>query len=59
VAVDIGTTTLRLLLIRLSDGVIVGEAGAQNPQIGRSGGGRDADPGGICGYLLAGNVAMA
>ena len=35
VAVDIGTTTLRLLLIRLSDGVIVGEAGAYNPQIGR------------------------
>src|ERR1035441_8481941 len=33
VAVDIGTTTLRLLLIRLSDGVIVGEAGAYNPQI--------------------------
>jgi uncharacterized 2Fe-2S/4Fe-4S cluster protein (DUF4445 family) len=35
VALDIGTTTLRLLLIRLSDGVIVGEAGAYNPQIGR------------------------
>ena len=35
VAVDIGTTTLRLLLIRLSDGVIVGEAGAYNPQIAR------------------------
>ena len=33
VAVDIGTTTLRLLLIRLSDGVIAGEAGAYNPQI--------------------------
>lgn len=33
VALDIGTTTLRLLLIRLSDGVIVGEAGAYNPQI--------------------------
>lgn len=32
-AVDIGTTTLRLLLIRLSDGVVVGEAGAYNPQI--------------------------
>ena len=35
VAVDVGTTTLRLLLIRLSDGVIVGEAGAYNPQIPR------------------------
>ena len=35
VAVDIGTTTLRLLLIRLSDGVITGEAGAYNPQIPR------------------------
>src|ERR1035437_6103221 len=35
VAVDIGTTTLRLVLVRLSDGVIVGEAGAYNPQIGR------------------------
>src|ERR1035438_2117633 len=35
VAVDIGTTTLRLLLIRLSDGVIVGEAGAYNPQISK------------------------
>ena len=35
VAVDIGTTTLRLLSIRLSDGVIVGEAGAYNPQIAR------------------------
>jgi uncharacterized 2Fe-2S/4Fe-4S cluster protein (DUF4445 family) len=35
VAVDIGTTTLRLLAIRLSDGVIVGEAGAYNPQIPR------------------------
>jgi uncharacterized 2Fe-2S/4Fe-4S cluster protein (DUF4445 family) len=35
VAVDIGTTTLRLLAIRLSDGVIVGEAGAYNPQIAR------------------------
>jgi uncharacterized 2Fe-2S/4Fe-4S cluster protein (DUF4445 family) len=33
VALDIGTTTLRLLLIRLSDGAIVGEAGAYNPQI--------------------------
>jgi uncharacterized 2Fe-2S/4Fe-4S cluster protein (DUF4445 family) len=35
VAVDIGTTTLRLLLIRLSDGLIIGEAGAYNPQIPR------------------------
>jgi len=35
VALDIGTTTLRLLLIRLSDGAIVGEAGAYNPQISR------------------------
>jgi uncharacterized 2Fe-2S/4Fe-4S cluster protein (DUF4445 family) len=35
VAVDIGTTTLRLLLIRLADGLIVGEAGAYNPQIPR------------------------
>jgi len=35
VAVDIGTTTLRLLLIRLSDGLITGEAGAYNPQISR------------------------
>src|SRR5271157_5196971 len=35
VALDIGTTTLRLLLIRLSDGVIAGEAGAYNPQISR------------------------
>jgi uncharacterized 2Fe-2S/4Fe-4S cluster protein (DUF4445 family) len=35
VAIDIGTTTLRLLLIRLSDGAIVGEAGAYNPQISR------------------------
>jgi uncharacterized 2Fe-2S/4Fe-4S cluster protein (DUF4445 family) len=34
-ALDIGTTTLRLLLIRLSDGVIVGEASAYNPQIAR------------------------
>ncbi len=35
VALDVGTTTLRLLLIRLSDGVVVGEAGAYNPQIQR------------------------
>ena len=35
VALDIGTTTLRLLLIRLSDGAIVGEAGAYNPQIAK------------------------
>jgi len=35
VALDIGTTTLRLLLIRLSDGAILGEAGAYNPQISK------------------------
>lgn len=35
VAVDIGTTTLRLLVIRLSDGTVVGEASAYNPQIPR------------------------
>jgi uncharacterized 2Fe-2S/4Fe-4S cluster protein (DUF4445 family) len=35
VALDVGTTTLRLALVRLSDGAIVGEAGAYNPQIGR------------------------
>ena len=35
VALDIGTTTLRLLLIRLADGVVVGAAGAYNPQIPR------------------------
>jgi uncharacterized 2Fe-2S/4Fe-4S cluster protein (DUF4445 family) len=35
VALDIGTTTLRLLLMGLSDGVIVSEAGAYNPQIAR------------------------
>lgn len=35
VALDIGTTTLRLLLIRLADGVVIGEAGAYNPQIPR------------------------
>jgi uncharacterized 2Fe-2S/4Fe-4S cluster protein (DUF4445 family) len=35
VAIDVGTTTLRLVLIRLIDGVIVGEAGAYNPQIAR------------------------
>ena len=35
VALDVGTTTLRLLLIRLSDGAIVGEAGAYNPQISK------------------------
>ncbi len=35
VAVDIGTTTLRLLVLRLSDGLIVGEASAYNPQIPR------------------------
>ena len=35
VALDVGTTTLRLLLIRLSDGTVVGEADAYNPQIAR------------------------
>jgi uncharacterized 2Fe-2S/4Fe-4S cluster protein (DUF4445 family) len=35
VALDLGTTTLRLVLVRLSDGVIVGEAGSYNPQIAR------------------------
>jgi len=35
VAVDIGTTTLQLLLVRLRDGVVLGEAGAYNPQIPR------------------------
>jgi uncharacterized 2Fe-2S/4Fe-4S cluster protein (DUF4445 family) len=35
VVLDVGTTTLRLLLIRLSDGVVVGEASAYNPQIHR------------------------
>jgi uncharacterized 2Fe-2S/4Fe-4S cluster protein (DUF4445 family) len=34
-AVDVGTTTLRLLLVRLDDGRVVGEAGAYNPQIAR------------------------
>lgn len=33
VAVDIGTTTLRLLVVRLGDGTILGESGAYNPQI--------------------------
>jgi uncharacterized 2Fe-2S/4Fe-4S cluster protein (DUF4445 family) len=33
VAVDIGTTTIRLLVIRLADGTIVGDAGGYNPQI--------------------------
>jgi uncharacterized 2Fe-2S/4Fe-4S cluster protein (DUF4445 family) len=35
VALDIGTTTLRLLIVRLGDGVIAGEASAYNPQIQR------------------------
>lgn len=35
VALDIGTTTLQLLLLRLRDGVVVGEAGVYNPQIPR------------------------
>ena len=34
-AVDIGTTTSQLLLDRLRDGTVVGEAGAYNPQIPR------------------------
>jgi uncharacterized 2Fe-2S/4Fe-4S cluster protein (DUF4445 family) len=91
VALDIGTTTLRLLLIRLPDGVILGEAGAYNPQIptgadvisrivaaekGRlrelassvrsavaamiaeAATAAQADPGRICGYVVAGNVTM-
>ncbi len=91
VALDIGTTTLRLLLIRLSDGVVLGEASAYNPQIPRGADvisrivaaekGRlrelassvrsavaamiaeaataaQADPGRICGYVVAGNVTM-
>jgi uncharacterized 2Fe-2S/4Fe-4S cluster protein (DUF4445 family) len=33
VAVDIGTTTLRLLVVRLGDGTVLGESGAYNPQI--------------------------
>jgi uncharacterized 2Fe-2S/4Fe-4S cluster protein (DUF4445 family) len=35
VALDAGTTTLRLVLVRLADGTIIGEAGAYNPQIAR------------------------
>jgi uncharacterized 2Fe-2S/4Fe-4S cluster protein (DUF4445 family) len=35
VAIDVGTTTVRLLLIRLSDGTVIGEAGAYNPQIAK------------------------
>jgi uncharacterized 2Fe-2S/4Fe-4S cluster protein (DUF4445 family) len=35
IAIDIGTTTVQLLLIRLDDGVVVGEASAYNPQIPR------------------------
>jgi len=35
VAIDIGTTTLRLVVVRLADGVIVGEASSYNPQIPR------------------------
>lgn len=34
VAVDIGTTTVRLLLVRLKDGVVIGDASTYNPQIG-------------------------
>lgn len=33
VAVDIGTTTLAVQLVRLSDGAVVGSAGGMNPQI--------------------------
>lgn len=33
VAFDLGTTTLRLLLVRLQDGLVVGESGRYNPQI--------------------------
>jgi uncharacterized 2Fe-2S/4Fe-4S cluster protein (DUF4445 family) len=33
VALDVGTTTIRLVLIRLCDGVVVGEAATYNPQI--------------------------
>jgi uncharacterized 2Fe-2S/4Fe-4S cluster protein (DUF4445 family) len=91
VAVDVGTTTLRLLLVRLSDGVVVGEAGAYNPQIlsgadvisrivaaekgllsdlaasvrnviremiCRMAEEAHADPGGIRGYMVAGNLTM-
>ena len=35
VALDIGTTTLQLLLVRLADGLVVAEASAYNPQIPR------------------------
>jgi uncharacterized 2Fe-2S/4Fe-4S cluster protein (DUF4445 family) len=35
VAIDVGTTTLQLLLVRLRDGVVVGETGEYNPQIPR------------------------
>jgi uncharacterized 2Fe-2S/4Fe-4S cluster protein (DUF4445 family) len=35
VAVDIGTTTLQLLLVDLRRGVVVGEASRYNPQIPR------------------------
>jgi uncharacterized 2Fe-2S/4Fe-4S cluster protein (DUF4445 family) len=35
IALDVGTTTLQLLLVRLRDGIVVGEASAYNPQIPR------------------------
>jgi uncharacterized 2Fe-2S/4Fe-4S cluster protein (DUF4445 family) len=35
VALDIGTTTLQLLLVRLAGGEVIAEASAYNPQIGR------------------------
>ncbi|MBI5478994.1 MAG: DUF4445 domain-containing protein [Deltaproteobacteria bacterium] len=35
VVIDVGTTTLQLLLVRLRDGVVVGETGKYNPQIRR------------------------
>ncbi len=35
VALDIGTTTMQLLLLRLSSGIVVGEASRYNPQISR------------------------
>ncbi len=35
IAVDIGTTTLRTAVLRLADGIVIGEAAAYNPQIAR------------------------
>jgi uncharacterized 2Fe-2S/4Fe-4S cluster protein (DUF4445 family) len=34
-AIDVGTTTMQLLLVRLRDGAVVGETGKYNPQIRR------------------------